>query len=139
VIRAVIDTNILVSGLISRKGNEALLILAVAQGWIRPCLSEAIIREYANVLARKKFSFPEDDIAGLINMLRDRGEMIAHGEFPPRSPDPGDTKFLHCALAARADFIVTGNKRHFPDSPYGSTRVIGAAELLDFLTGEIFP
>ena len=54
VIRAVIDTNVLVSGLLSPAGNEALIVLAVHQGMIRACVSEAILQEYAGVLARPK-------------------------------------------------------------------------------------
>ena len=71
-IRAIIDTNVLVSGLLSPAGNEALIILAVNQGLLRPCLSEEIIEEYAAVLARPKFAFPPDEIAALIAMLRSR-------------------------------------------------------------------
>jgi putative PIN family toxin of toxin-antitoxin system len=55
VIRAVIDTNVLISGLLVPKGNEALILLAVHQGLVRPCFSEAIMREYEGVLARPKF------------------------------------------------------------------------------------
>jgi predicted nucleic acid-binding protein len=53
------------------------------------------------------------------------------------SPDPADTKFLHCALAAQAAFIVTGNRKDFPGSPYGVTRVVNAAELIDRITLEM--
>jgi hypothetical protein len=53
------------------------------------------------------------------------------------SADPGDTKFLHCAEAAPADYIVTGNKRDFPEAAYGMTRVVNAGELLDWITLEI--
>ncbi|HYW63992.1 MAG TPA: PIN domain-containing protein, partial [Bradyrhizobium sp.] len=53
------------------------------------------------------------------------------------STDPADTKFLQCAEAAQADYIVTGNKRDFPDAPYGVTRVVSAGELLDQITFEI--
>jgi hypothetical protein len=48
-----------------------------------------------------------------------------------------DTKFLQCAQAAQADYIVTGNKRHFPAASYGATRVVNAGELLDRITLEI--
>ena len=50
-IRAVIDTNVLVSGLLSPAGNEALILLAIHQGLVRPCFSEEIAEEYAAVLA----------------------------------------------------------------------------------------
>jgi uncharacterized protein len=53
------------------------------------------------------------------------------------SSDPADTKFLQCAEAARADYIVTGNKRDFPDVLYGVTRVVSSGELLDRITFEI--
>jgi putative PIN family toxin of toxin-antitoxin system len=62
VIRAVIDTNVLVSGLLSPSGNEALILLAIHHGLVRPCCSEDILEEYAAVLARPKFAFPPEDI-----------------------------------------------------------------------------
>lgn len=135
-IRAVIDTNVLVSGLLSPLGNEALIILAIHQGYVRPCFSEEILDEYAAVLARPKFAFPSDEIEALLAMLRARGELF-RPEGSAASPDPADTKYLHCAQAAQADFIITGNKRDFPDAPYGPTRVVSAGELLERITLEI--
>jgi predicted nucleic acid-binding protein len=64
------------------------------------------------VLARPKFAFPRDDIEALLAMLRARGELF-RPTGTAASPDPEDTKFLRCAQAAQADFIVTGNKRGF--------------------------
>ncbi len=136
-IRAVIDTNVLVSGLLSPAGNEALIVLAIHQGFVRPCLSEPIIAEYAAVLARPKFAFPPEEIEAVLAMLQGTGEIFRPEESPVVSPDPADTKFLHCAQAAMADFIVTGNKRDFPDGPYGPTRVVSAGELLDRITLEM--
>ncbi len=133
-IRAVIDTNVLVSGLLSSAGNEAIVILAIHQGLVKPCISEAIICEYISVLARPKFSFGQEEISALLAMLRSTGEFFGPAQFEVVSPDAGDTKFLHCALAAQAEFIITGNKRHFPASPYGVTRVVSAGELLDQIT-----
>jgi putative PIN family toxin of toxin-antitoxin system len=137
VIRAVIDTNILVSGLLSPNGNEAMILLAVRQGLVRPCLSEDIIAEYAGVLARPKFAFAPSLIASLLGVFRENGEMFQPEGFMTTSPDPADTKLLHCAEAAAAEFIVTGNKRHFPDAPYGKIRVVNAGELLDRITVEL--
>lgn len=70
-------------------------------------------------------------------MLRLRGELVQPDICPVVSPDPADSKFLDCAYAVRADFLVTGNKRDFPDSPYGLTRVVNASELLEHITLEI--
>ena len=136
-IRAVIDTNVLVSGLLSPTGNEALILLAINQGLVRPCCSEDILEEYAAVLARPKFAFLPEDIAAALAMFRGKGELLLPDVSGPVSSDPADTKFLHCARAAQADYLVTGNKRDFPDASYGVTRVVNAGELLDRITFEI--
>ncbi len=136
-IRAVIDTNVLVSGLLSAAGNEALILLAIRQGLVHPCFSEDILAEYVAVLARPKFPFTPEQIAALLAMFRDKGELFKPDGFQTTSPDPADVMFLHCAEAADAEFIVTGNKRDFPDAPYGTIRVVNAGELLDRITAEL--
>ena len=78
-----------------------------------------------------------EEIEAVLAMLQRKGEIFRPEESPVVSPDPADTKFLHYAQAARADFIVTGNKRDFPDAPYGPTRVVSAGELLDRITLEM--
>jgi putative PIN family toxin of toxin-antitoxin system len=137
VIRAVIDTNVLVSGLLSPRGNEALILLAVHQGLVHSCFSEEILKEYAAVLARPKFAFPPDEIAAVLATFHRQGELFHPGGLRAASVDPGDTKFLQCAEAAQADYLVTGNKRHFPEAAYGMTRIVSAGELLDRITLEI--
>jgi putative PIN family toxin of toxin-antitoxin system len=134
VIRAVIDTNVMVSGLLTPAGNEALILLAVHQGLIRPCLSIDILHEYEAVLARPKFVFAPAEIEAVLAMLNSRGELFHAGPSATTSPDAADTKFLLCAEAAQADFLVTGNKRDFPLGPYGPTRIVSAGELLDRIT-----
>ena len=96
-IRAVIDTNVLVSGLLSPAGNEALIVLAIHQGLIRPCFSEAMMQEYAEVLARPKFSFEPDAIAAALAMFSDNGEFVVPRTVERDLPDPDDAKFVHCA------------------------------------------
>ncbi len=72
-IRAVIDTNVVVSGLISPAGNEALILLAIHQGLVHPCFTEEILEEYAAVLARPKFAFAPDEIAAVLAMFSQAG------------------------------------------------------------------
>lgn len=136
-IQAVIDTNVLVSGLLTPKGNEALIVLALHQGLMRCCFSDDILEEYAAVLARPKFAFEAEEIGALLAMVRGNGELIRPEGPPPPLPDAGDGKFLHCAQAAQAEYIVTGNKRHFPQDVCGAIRVVSAGELLDRITLEI--
>jgi uncharacterized protein len=137
VIRAVIDTNILVSAMIAPSGNEALVILAVQHGLIQACFSEDILQEYAGVLARPRFGFPDNEIKALLYALQNHGDLLDPPALAGISPDPGDDKFLACALAAKADFLITGNKRDFPEDPIKPTKVVSAGELLDLITLEL--
>jgi putative PIN family toxin of toxin-antitoxin system len=72
VIPAVIDTNVLVSCLLSPADNEALILLAINQSLVHPCFSEDILEECAGMLARPKFAFPPDQIAAVPMMFRRR-------------------------------------------------------------------
>lgn len=131
------DTNVLVLGLLSPNGNEALLLLAVRQGLVRPCFSYEIITEYGGVLARPKFAFTPEQTDALLAMFRENAEAFTPAGSQLTSPDPADVMLLHCAETAGAEFIVTGTKRDFPDAPYGTIRVVNAGELLDRITVEL--
>lgn len=136
-IRAVIDTNVLVSAMISSAGNEALLLMAISQGVVAPCFSAEILEEYTEVLLRPRFSFPRSEVRALVNLLRLKGHDL--GSICPIevSPDPDDDKFIACVLAAKAQFLVTGNKKHFPADQLGGAKLVNAAELLEIITSEI--
>lgn len=134
-IRAVIDTNVVISAMISPSGNEALLMLAVNQNLVRPCFSVEILQEYENVLRRPKFDFGAEEIESLLNLIRRRGELVQPPPpITPVSPDPDDDKFIACALTARAEFLVTGNKRHYQESWLAGTKLVNAGELVQLIT-----
>ena len=137
VIRAVIDTNVLVSALIAPSGNEALLMLAINQGLVRPCFSAPVLKEYSEVLARPKFAFLADEIAAVIGLFKRWGEVSHPAQLSGLSPDPEDDKFIACARASSASFIVTGNKKDFPQERLGVTQVVSAGELLNLITLEL--
>ena len=133
-IRAVIDTNVLVSAMIVPSGNESLVLLAARQGLITPCLSQEICEEYSGVLARPKFGFSPEEIGAVLSLLREHGEMFTPAPVRGSSPDPDDDKFIACALAAKADYLVTGNKRDFPPAQLMPTKLVSAGELLHIIT-----
>lgn len=136
-IRAVIDTNVLVSGLISPAGNEALLILAVTQGRVEPCFSPAILEEYSAVLLRPKFGFSANEVECLLRVLHQNGVSFDPTVCPHVSDDPDDDKFIACALSSLAEFLVTGNERHFPQEYLVPTKVVNAAEFLQIVALEL--
>ena len=134
-IRAVIDTNVLVSALISPFGNEARVLDALQRNLITPYFSRSILDEYAGVLSRPKFGFSSEKIQGLIGLIEAKGRIFEPVPMPGASPDSGDDDFIACAFAAQAEYIVTGNKRHFPAESCGQTKVISARELIEALSG----
>ncbi len=137
-IRAVVDTNVFVSALLSPLGNEALIVLAIQQGLVKPYFSAEMLKEYAEVLARPKFSFSPDEIEALIALIRSRGEQVSQPKtLSLHSPDPADDKFLAGAITAMVDFIVTGNRRDFPPEVCGNIRVVSAGELLERIALEM--
>jgi PIN domain len=76
VIRAVIDTNILVSAMIRSSGNEALVLRAVDLRLVTPCVSLKILREYEEVLLRPKFGFAVDEVRSLLTLIRRHGDVF---------------------------------------------------------------
>lgn len=133
-IRAVIDTNVLVSAMISREGNEALIVLAISQGLVVPYVSAEILREYSGVLQREKFGFSSDEVKEVLDLFRRQGLLLDVVPVVDLSPDPDDNEFIACAVAGNVDFLVTGNKRHFPQVQAMGPKIVDAAELLELIT-----
>jgi putative PIN family toxin of toxin-antitoxin system len=123
--------------MISRAGNEALIVLAISQGLVVPCVSAEILREYLGVLKREKFGFSRDEVEAVLGLFKRQGVLLEAVPTTNLSPDPGDDKFIACALTGKADFLVTGNKKHFPQLPDAGPRIVNSAELLEFITLEL--
>jgi putative PIN family toxin of toxin-antitoxin system len=131
--RVVIDTNVLISALLTETGSEATVISLVRSGQIEWFVSEAILAEYDEVIQRPKFSaIRPDRIKSLIRTLN-KAVVVVPIVKSDISPDEPDNRFLECAEAAKADFLVTGNKKHFPDL-YEGTSIVNAREFLQRLS-----
>ena len=128
-IRVVLDTNVLVSGMLSRHGNEALVLRMTRSGILLACVSAAILDEYGLVLRRPAFRLPQSSIDEFLLYLRTEAILVAPCVGVTASPHESDNRFLECAEAAGADFLVTGNKRHFPKN-WKETKIVNARELL---------
>ncbi len=130
--RVVIDTNVLVSALLTERGAEAAVLALVYTGKALWCASEPIINEYRQVLSRPKFaSLRPERVQRLLSALS-RAIVLMPIAAIKESPDEPDNRFLECAEAAEAQYLVTGNKRHFPRR-WKKTIVLNARELLDLL------
>lgn len=131
-IRVVIDTNILVSALLQPEGLPAAVLVLALSGQVQLCVSDPVFAEYDNVIRRPRFKRSADIIEGTLRSIRQLSNWVKPHLRVDACSDPGDNIFLECALAAEADFLVTGNQRHFPPR-WKKTRVISARELIELL------
>ena|ERR1700728_1363288 len=129
-IRDVLDTNVLVSALLTPEGTEAAVLSRIIEGKLIWCVSEAVLAEYAAVLERPKFKHIDPSKIDAAFAVAHTGEMSIITRKVTRSPDEPDNRFLECAEAARVDFLITGNKRHFPKR-WKTTEIVNARDFLD--------
>ncbi len=115
---AVIDTNVLISAILSKKPDAATVkvIKAVADGKIIPLIHEDILAEYEDVLHRDKFHLQPSTIQTVMRAFRIYGVEVTPQQADETFSDPDDLIFYEIALAAqdRSAYLVTGNQRHYP-------------------------
>ncbi|MDI6735097.1 MAG: putative toxin-antitoxin system toxin component, PIN family [bacterium] len=112
-IKAVIDTNIFVSGTISKKGKSALLIDCWKDGKFNLVISKVIIDEIIEVLNRPEIkvrcNYTKREIDELIELIWTLG-IVTPGLYEvKKSKDPKDDMFLACALEGKTDYLITGD------------------------------
>ena len=128
-IRIVIDTNVLVSAMLSGRGHEARVVQIARVGFFQACVSPPLLEEYKMVLRRPVFRFEKSTVEQLLCFLHSGTLLVTPGKRIDIFSDEPDNRFLECAEAAQADYLVTGNKRHFPRE-WKNTRIVNARELL---------
>jgi putative PIN family toxin of toxin-antitoxin system len=134
----VADTNIVVSANLKPAGAEAIVLRLALNRRLQLYVSEEILAEYERVLYRPRFRFVAAEIDRLLFRLRKASIWVTPGEAVTASPDSADNRFLECAVGAEADFLVTGNRRHFPKR-WGRTEIVSARELMIRLGPILFP
>jgi putative PIN family toxin of toxin-antitoxin system len=130
--RAVVDTNVLVSALINTSGAPAQIVEAIRVGTLRPVVSTQVLLEYGDVLRRPRFAFPRDLVDALLADMAALALILTPDAIDPaRLPDAGDAPFIALARFAACP-IVTGNVRHFPSE--SGVKALTPAECLGKLT-----
>ncbi len=127
--RVILDTNILVSACLTPQGTPATIVELALLGSFTLCLSRDMLNEYQEVLARPKFSRHSDRIETLLEGVEEIALLVEPQNRLTLSLDEEDNRILECALAAKADLLVTGNRKHFPAS-IGNTRVVSPRDFL---------
>ena len=130
-IYAVIDTNVIVSALLSRHHDSATVKILdyLYDRVIIPVYNNEIIEEYTAVLRRPKFNFSEEMVCATIEAIKEGGVDAGRIDCNVQLPDPKDIVFYEVALAKEDSFLVTGNTKHFPKKPF----VVTPAEMLQII------
>ena len=125
--RAVVDTNVLVSGLLGTSSPPWQVVTAIAAGQIRPVVCAEIMAEYRDVLARPRLRILPDRATELLRLIEQTADWVTVPAFAgmPPLPDPDDWAFFAAARVAACP-LITGNLRHFP-SDLG-VRIVTASE-----------
>lgn len=132
-LRIVLDTNVLISAAVKPLGSQALVVNLVAFGAVELFVSEAILAEYREVFSRAKFArLPSAEVATLLALIESEATMVTPSTRLEISTHDSDNRFYECADAAQADYIVTGNTRHFTKS-HKNTRIITGRGLLELV------
>lgn len=126
----VLDTNVLVSGLLRGGSPPAAVLDLVLSRQVRIALDERIFAEYADVLARPELDLPPEQVHTTLAFLWRAGERIRPEALPLRLPDPDDAMFIEVAVSALARALVSGNLRHYPPGHRRGVRVMTPREYM---------
>jgi uncharacterized protein len=113
-VRIVLDTNVLISGVLNPRGAPGSILSAVLNKSVNVLFDDRILTEYREVLQRPKFQFPDDYIETLLEFMEFEGVYVVAGPSSATLPDSDDLPFYEVAVAGGADYLVTENDRHFP-------------------------
>lgn len=140
-IRAVLDANVLISGLISKKGAPGQILDAWLRGRFRNCISPAILSEISRVvkyprIAERLETDEAEQMLYLLSALADWVEVKV--ELGVLTRDPSDDMYLSCAVEAGADYLVTGNASHFEEAGaiYQGVRIVSPSTFLEIIREE---
>ena len=130
----VLDTNVLVSGLLRPFGTPARVLDQVISNTVQVAFDDRILDEYIEVLSRPKFGFSGMQIKALVDHIRLNGQHVVAAPLPPESfPDPGDIPFAEVAVSAPVQVLVTGNLDHFELLERYGVSVLSPREFIESL------
>jgi uncharacterized protein len=134
-LKAVLDTNIVVSAQLQEEGPSGQILALGLSGLFGIFVSQPLLEEYAEVLSRPKFGFATRETRKWMKAVRGAATVVHPRKTLSVTADPDDNKILECALEGRVDFIVTGKVRHFPKK-FQDVRIIKPLAFLTILCSE---
>jgi putative PIN family toxin of toxin-antitoxin system len=137
-LRLVLDTNILVSAALRPDGLQRTVLLLAMTKPARLYVTKAILAEYREVLARPEFKIRKGLQQQLLQLIKNHAQLIVPARALQVASDSNDNKFLECGDAARADYLITGNQRHFPKF-WKQTKIITSREFISIVAPHFLP
>ncbi len=131
-LRLVIDTNVVVSAALKPEGLQRTMVLLAMTKPALWYVSDAIVSEYAMVLARPELQIRRNLRHQLLQLIKNHTRVVSPSRLAQVTSDPADNIFVECADPARADYLVTGNQRHFPKF-WKNTKIITSSEFLSVI------
>ncbi len=132
----VVDTNILVSGLLSPYGACGKIVRMISSGELSLSFDARIILEYGEVLKRPKFRLAEDKVTAFLEYIELCGKPTAASPLINSLPDSDDESFLEVAIASRVVCIVASNQKHFPAELCREVEVLPPSDFLTMYQGK---
>ena len=128
-LRLVLDTHVVISAVLKPHGLQRTVLLLALSKPARVCITADILAEYQDVLSRPELAIRKGLRRELLQLIRNRAHFVSPLGRLSVTTDPDDNVFVECADTARADYLVTGNQRHFPRF-WKSTKVISSREFI---------
>lgn len=135
-IRIVLDTNVLISGMINAFGAPGRIVDLIREGLVEIAVDDRILAEYAQVIRRPKFEmyFRASEVRDILVFLGNHAYYVVSQVQAIDLPDPNDAPFLEVAITAGVP-LVTGNARDFPARCRRNTTVYTPADFLRWYAG----
>jgi putative PIN family toxin of toxin-antitoxin system len=137
-LRLVLDTNVLVSAALKPEGLQRTVLLLTITRPARLYVSQPILDEYAEVLPRRELRIRRGLRLQFLQLIENRSYAVVPRRRIEVASDPDDNMFIECADAARADYLITGNQRHFPRF-WKATKVISPREFIEIAAPHLLP
>jgi uncharacterized protein len=137
-LRLVLDTNVVVSAALKPDGLQRTVFLMAITRPARLYVSRPIFEEYSAVLARRELRIRRGLRLQLLDLIRNRSFSVEPRYAIRQATDPDDNIFLECAEAGRADYLITGNQKHFPRF-WKATKVITPREFVQLAAPHLPP
>jgi putative PIN family toxin of toxin-antitoxin system len=127
--KIVIDTNVIVTALLSPYSHSAQVLRLVLTKNIDMAIDSRIISKYREIL-RPKFDFDQNNVKIILDYLYTIAEKIIASPLSIELPDPDDKMFYEVATSAKDKYLITGNKKHFPKNICKKVEILSPKDFL---------